>query len=111
MYLWILSLLGKETPSIQGFRVRRCLCTANSGLAHAEEALLHHLKAVRLHIRENKQQPTSREKSSGEGECPALSSVKSRRKASRSDSLSRTARGPPEILRVRGRMSFLTKRV
>src|SRR5262249_47283150 len=31
MYLCIVSLLGKETPSIQGVRVRRCLCTANSG--------------------------------------------------------------------------------
>src|SRR6476619_1023791 len=32
MCLCILSHCGKETPSIQGFRVRRCLCTANSGL-------------------------------------------------------------------------------
>ena len=32
MYLCILSLCGKETPSIQEFRVRRYLCTANSGL-------------------------------------------------------------------------------
>jgi hypothetical protein len=31
MCLCILSLFGKETPSIQEFRVRRCLCTANSG--------------------------------------------------------------------------------
>src|SRR5215510_15317590 len=31
MYLCILSLCGKETPSIQEFRVRRYLCTANSG--------------------------------------------------------------------------------
>jgi transposase len=33
MYLCILSLGGKEMPSIQEFRVRRCLCTANSGQA------------------------------------------------------------------------------
>jgi len=26
-----LRLFGKETPSIQEFRVRRCLCTANPG--------------------------------------------------------------------------------
>src|SRR5499433_3841179 len=31
MYLCLLSLFGKEMPSIQEFRVRRCLCTANSG--------------------------------------------------------------------------------
>jgi predicted ATPase len=31
MYLWILSLFGREMPSTQGFRVRRCLYTANSG--------------------------------------------------------------------------------
>ena len=31
MYLCILSFCGKEMPSIQEFRVRRCLCTANSG--------------------------------------------------------------------------------
>src|SRR5262245_12407144 len=46
-----------------------------------------------------------------QGQCPALSSVKSRRMASRPASLSRTARRAPEILHVRGRMSFLTKRV
>jgi len=34
-----------------------CLATAKSGLAHAEEASLDHLKGVRLHISENKQQP------------------------------------------------------
>ena len=31
MYLCILSFFGRETPSIQEFRVRRCLYTANSG--------------------------------------------------------------------------------
>lgn len=38
MYLCILSLFGRETPSIQEFRVRRCLYTANSGLAHGIKA-------------------------------------------------------------------------
>src|SRR5688572_24692348 len=31
MYLCIVSLFGREAPSIQRFRVRRCLYTANSG--------------------------------------------------------------------------------
>jgi hypothetical protein len=35
MYLWIWSLFWRETPSIQGFRVRRCLYTANSGYEYA----------------------------------------------------------------------------
>src|SRR5437870_2660341 len=51
---------------------------------------------------------SSRAESSGQGQCPALSSVKARRKACRPDALSRTARRAPEILRVRSRMSFLT---
>src|SRR4051794_13395132 len=33
MYLCILSFFERETPSIQGARVRRCLYTANSGMS------------------------------------------------------------------------------
>src|SRR5262247_3687818 len=32
MYLCLLSLCGRKTPSIQGSRLRRCLYTANSGM-------------------------------------------------------------------------------
>src|SRR5262245_59068826 len=32
MYLWILGVFRGKTSPIQGFRVRRCLSTANSGL-------------------------------------------------------------------------------
>jgi hypothetical protein len=53
---------------------------------------------------------SSRAASSGQGECPALSCVQGRRQASRPNARSGTAGRAAEILRVRGRMSFLTKR-
>src|SRR5262249_59073704 len=47
---------------------------------------------------------------SRQGECPALSSVKGRRKVYRPHSWSRTARRAPEILRGWSRVRFLSKR-
>src|SRR5215813_1965199 len=38
MYLWILGVFRGKTSPIQGFRVRRCLSTANSGEVEAHHA-------------------------------------------------------------------------
>src|SRR5712691_12854864 len=54
---------------------------------------------------------SSRTKSSGQGQCPALSCGQPRDRAPRPDAVSRTAWGTPEILHARSRMSFLTLRV